>query len=986
MSGMPSQTETLSAVGTEILLTPLEAALYLGITPELLFFYTSRSFRKRSDEHRRLESRQSRGVTYFVRTELDDFNSYLHEPWANLGDARRDPPQKILAYLHAESGGACVRCGSGISVETAHIEAWATSHSNHHHNLLRICSSCHDEHDLHQSLPTEELRRLKVESIERLRTRLKMRLNAGTSCRAPAPSPLFSGRKTELIELLEALRTERFVMIRGAGGVGKTELTLQALAIVETGRAVLWIEVERYGSIDAVRTALDVAIREHAATPAPGDLITQLDAMQACLVLDGIEQLQKPSLDAIDDWIYDLQTRMGATQILVTSQVDLQRTRFDRQIYLGGLDDKASCQLLADFVRKETPFDCHSRNALVAFADGHPLTLRLAAMLVNFFGSGPATCDQINRHGVELFEAPKREVLDRRTSLSVCLSLAYEALGFNERRLLFLVANAPGGLFSALIVSGWQEISNGRMAIAGLKHWSLVHIEYPGEPAERIYTLSPIAKYVIARWRIDVPDETRALTKKIVSEFAVMAAVIEMRSENTADIPYMLARFELELPNILRVFDFAERYPDDADFGLFISAICSALMRYFFILRLGDAGTRTMLRGVRIALRDGKLKVASDLLTQMIGLMPRSENQAGLDSVVTILDEIERKANDAETRGNLSLVRALYARFAGDVPNTESHIRTAIKLYEEARTGDAKRSGVHQEPAADSNLECIENHLASSFGILGDALLAQGLYNDSAAAYRTSLSLLRGASIAVNNGQLLHQIGNCESQLGHHEDAAHYYIAAVECFHAVGMREYLSNALGELGHTMVAIGKNLPAIPSSHIINDGLADVTADLRRSYSTVQFDLEACATAIRKLFGLIVLASLSDDVHELATFSTQWKSEILEPAAVNATDHEWDKLAIYHLEGLLVLAETINSFEQHAKQGASSSITFEELAYVCQHQGPWADLRRLSFEWLSLYLRCKWGLAISTGQELRNAADRATSGKPFKIPGTD
>ena len=143
-----------------------DAALHLGITPELLFFYTSRSFQKRPGESRRLPTHEIEGSTRFHVSELDAFDRYLREPWAEVGEARRDPPPKVLAYLHAESGGSCMRCGSGISVQTAHIDPWAISRCNHHHNLLRICSACHNEHDAHHSLPTEELKKLKAEVVK----------------------------------------------------------------------------------------------------------------------------------------------------------------------------------------------------------------------------------------------------------------------------------------------------------------------------------------------------------------------------------------------------------------------------------------------------------------------------------------------------------------------------------------------------------------------------------------------------------------------------------------------------------------------------------------------------------------------------------------------------------------------------------------------------------------------------------------------------
>lgn len=968
----------------DTLLTPLEAAQHLGITPELLFFYTSKSFQKRPGTTRRLSAHSINGSTRFAQAELDAFDHYLREPWADKGEKRRDPPKKILAYLHAESGGACTRCGSGAGVETAHIDAWATSHSNHHHNLLRICSACHDEHDLHNSLPTEELRRLKATAIDQLRTKLQQRLGVLADCPLPAPDPLFVGRAIELEELREALRTERFILVRGPGGAGKTELVLQALANMETGRAVFWIEAERYGNIDAMRGALEVAIRGRTVAPTSTDLIGQLDAVHACLVFDGVEQLQGPALDAIDDWISELQAKLHTTQVLVTSQVDLQRACFDRYIYLHGLDAKASKRILEHFVRPGIPVDSHIEN-LVTFADGHPLTLKLTAMLVNFFGSGRSAYEQIERRGVELLEIQKRSSLDRRTSLRVCLSLAYEALTPDEQQLLFLVANAPGGLFSVWIESGHLGIANAQLASAGVRRWSLLQVTAPGKQNERYYVLSPIASYVISRWQTAAPNEAHSLAKELARHFAIMAAAIDSRSGNPIEIPYMVDRFKLELPNLLRVFDFAEREPEDAELSQFAGWICSALIRYFFITRLGATGSRLMLRGARIAIRDGKPKKASALLTQMVGLALRNNDRSQLDGVMALLNELERETTDAELRGNIALARGLAASLAGNAPSAEIHARSAISYFESAMICTKQETDCIEESAV-IDVEGIENNLSSSFSLLGDGLLAQGLYSDSAAAYHIALSWLRGASIAVNDGQLHHQIGNCESHLGNHKEAANSYKIATERFHSVGMHEYLSNSLSELGHTLLALGNiaDLPALPNASIITDGLADIAADLIRCYADIPFDLETCSRAIRKLFGLLVLASVNNQTQDLEELVASLDTELIEPAlsAIDVVSSQKDKFALYHLEVLLVLASAIADFERSAESNEINDHDVEMLAKLCHHQGPWGGIRTLSFQWLSFYLNHRWGLEVGTGDELRAAADHAAAGAPFTL----
>lgn len=363
-----------------------EAALHLGITPELLFFYTSRGFQKRPGEKRRLLTHEVDGSTRFSVSELHAFDSYLREPWAEVGEARRDPPPKVIAYLHAESGGCCMRCGSGVAVETAHIDSWASSRCNHHHNLLRICSACHSEHDAHHSLPTEELRKPKKLGIDRVRANLSSRLNLQPHFPLPTPDPLFVGRAEELARIRDSLRTDRYLLVHGPGGIGKTQLVLRALQAAETGRPVLWVEAGRFDSVEALRAALEISLRG-VKQAGSESLESALDKLQACLVIDGLEQLKAPGIDGFDDCITQLQARLTDTQIIVTSQADLALARIDYYVRLTGIEVAASEQILSHCLRPGTPTDASSLRELISFADGHPLTLRIQATLINYFGS-----------------------------------------------------------------------------------------------------------------------------------------------------------------------------------------------------------------------------------------------------------------------------------------------------------------------------------------------------------------------------------------------------------------------------------------------------------------------------------------------------------------------------------------------------------------------------------------------------------------------
>jgi tetratricopeptide (TPR) repeat protein len=939
-------------------LTAPEAALHLGISPELLFFYTSRNFQKEPKVNRRLPTHESEGSTRFLAAELDAFDRYLWEPWAAVGDARRDLPTKVLAYLHAESGGCCMRCGSGVAVQSAHIDPWANSRCNHHHNLLRICSACHNEHDSHHSLPTEELKKLKSFGIERLRGNLRSRLNLQSCFPLPSPYPLFVGRAEELQRLRESLRTNRYLLVHGPGGIGKTQLVLRALEAADTGRPVLWIEAEQYDGVDALRAALEVSLR-NVKQRGDGTLESVLDKLNACVVIDGLEQLKASDIEAIDDWITHLQNRLTDTQIIVTSQADLAQAQIDVYVRLAGIAIDAGAQILAHYLRPNTPADASSVAELIAFADGHPLTLRLEAMLINYFGSSTITLNQIRRRGADLLEIQKRSSQTRRTSLRTCLSLAYDTLLDDERKLLYVVANAPAGLFSQMLEDNQEWVNDGRSAIAAVWKWGLIEGTDRGEPRERVRMLSPIASYAIARWSQERPDDAKRLTMDLAENFAVMAAVISIHSEKNGGLPNMVARFEEELPNLLRVLDLAEKHLDNSRLGLMAAGTCAELMRYFFIIHLGHIGSQVMLRGARLALRDGMMKSASNLLAMTVGLAQRSQQRIDVAAAMALTDEIAQKSVDQVTLGNVALCRAIIGSLRDDNDIVRRQALKAIEYFKEALAFESKSSEEH------AGLDDIENNLSSSYGLLGGALLAQRDFAEAANAYRNSLELVRGQSVAVNVGQLKHQLGNCEAYLGNLEKAALCYTEAAKQFYAIGMRGYLGNALSEFGHLLLEFTPNSdwPSLPSNEIIEAGIDDVARTIEGCFGQYPFDIVACSTALRNLFGMIVLTSFRKAESMLA-FPKTLKTELVPWAkdAVYATENiAMDELsgdAVHELNALLNLEAAIAKFEGVARHTKFGPVGIAALTTACKRLGFFGGHPQRGKKWLHVYIKRRWG----------------------------
>ena len=616
------------------LLTDVEAAYLLGITHELIYAYTQHGC---GAEARKLSTVQREGGTYFDEAELEDFDRYLRRPWVAEGVKRPRVPEWLEAHLRAESGNQCLRCGAGRGVETAHIEAWSKSRSHHHGNLVRICAACHDEHDRHKSLPTVELRRIKNGGVTRTKARIARQMGLVESRFGPPPSESkFVGRTKELEMLCTALEKERAVLLQGSGGIGKTQLLLKALERRPAGGRVIWLDVEGYRSPEDLVTALTMSSAELEAGDTLERVVRTLDSEGCCVVLDGVERLAEAGLDAVDDLLADVRKKMRKAQLVVTSQVDLPRTDFDRKLALSGLDPESCRRLFRSLVRGDARLDGVSEAELLDFAEGHPLALRLIAALVEYLGSGRSALREIRREGARVVEIPKRAEQNRETSLDRCLSLAYRMLSAEERRLLFVIASCPGGLFAHQVEH--YGGSDAAMLVAALRRWSLVERRDVGVTIDRWYALSPIRSFAVRRWREASGAEARALANEMLRDFGLMACFIEAKTEDTSDVPNMVWRFWLEWRNFQLVVDEAEARPSDGDFALLASGVCSSMVGFCFVARLPKLGVRMMIRGAKIAMRAENWEDASGFIAEAAGLAQRSDDDRLASAVEELLE------------------------------------------------------------------------------------------------------------------------------------------------------------------------------------------------------------------------------------------------------------------------------------------------------------------------------------------------------------
>lgn len=139
------------------------------------------------------------------------------------------------------------------------------------------------------------------------------------------------------------------------------------------------------------------------------------------------------------------------------------------------------------------------------------------------------------------------------------------------------------------------------------------------------------------------------------------------------------------------------------------------------------------------------------------------------------------------------------------------------------------------------------------------------------------------------------------------------------------------------------------------------------------------DLCASTVRKLFGVIVVVSLTAQARAVGALSKHLSKTLLPDAARarSSIDHsEW--FAYAQLTNIVEFADTIGALDDRA----ISDHEIELLAMRCFRQSTWIDLRRRSFVWLEVYLRMKCPISDVTAGDLMNGSLIAHAGGPFRV----
>jgi predicted ATPase/DNA-binding XRE family transcriptional regulator len=323
---------------------------------------------------------------------------------------------------------------------------------------------------------------------------------------APSPPSNFVGRERERAELGASLRAGSCVTIWGSGGIGKTRLLYETLAVIgdrfPDGATIVELatltddaEVER-----AVAAAL--AIVEEADRPLADTIAAALSGRNALLAFDNAEHL----LLATARLIERLARSAPSLAFAATSREPL-RIACERVVALDPLpipdpDDRAlahapAVQLFYERAAsggarlRSTPEELREVATICAKLDAIPLALELAASRASLMT--PAQIANALDDRLRLLVRGTRTANARHATLLGTLEWSYALISDVERAVLRRVALWPGSwtLDDAVALAATDEIDRWAVieAVGGLVDRSLVVADEVDDARERRFRL-----------------------------------------------------------------------------------------------------------------------------------------------------------------------------------------------------------------------------------------------------------------------------------------------------------------------------------------------------------------------------------------------------------------------------------------------------------------------------------------------------------------
>lgn len=791
------------------LLNDTQAAKWLGITKELLYAYVKNAPKKNMGIDRKLSTMVREGKNFFYVEELEEFDKFLREPWSIPGDKRPEIPKYIKDYLITEIGGQCPITGKGSPLDNAHINDYAVSFSHHHHNLIRIAKDEHAKAD-QGIIPKELLWQTKQRLIDQIRKKLNLEDNAfRNSLRPPLPDQLFLGRTIELAQLVCLMETENLIVIQGIGGIGKTQLLLNALTTVCYHNPVIYVNIETVSTVKDLTMVLQSGLSELTGKPPTKSFIDEIADVTITLIFDSLERLLIPCRDEVEDLITMLITQTKGLQLIVTTQVSMSVfNHHQRTLGLTGIDEGPALSVLQSLLPPELPLNGDEVFWITEFCNGHPLSLKLMASLIKFWGSAKKTIEKINAQ--EILEQPLRRTHDKGTSLELCLSTVFECLSLDEKRLLFYVKCHPAGLNVDRFKASSKD-TKVDYHIAAVKQFFFLESDFDQFQFEFIAIPNPVRPFINTMAK-RFEEGIEAIEIQAYTDIMEEAVFIDSYFvEGWHDGPPTIGILKLDdsLPNILEAFHVAQQRTHglnnltDEGHKAYVSVIIgitAALGKFCFTRGYFEYGMMFAKAGIRANVL---LKQFDLVAQQYMYLAQIYERQFDLNNLKVIIDEmskISEETRNLQMQINLNWAKGRYALEGKQWADAKKYYSSALKLLGEDKIIKDYNSVAILPNDGDSsalgNIALLNSELGKVYEFSGDLIQAI-IY------YQKTLIVQKLFNDETNLLSTYHHLGYCMIHTGKMDEGLAMFFKTVEGFYRNRQFEYLANTLSELGRIII---------------------------------------------------------------------------------------------------------------------------------------------------------------------------------------
>lgn len=767
----------------------------------------------------------------------------------------------------------------------------------------------------------------------------------------PQPNALFIGREDELKSLHEQLGKQRVIIIEGIGGMGKTQLVLQALQTLND-MPTIWLDVESCRDVlDLKNTLLRVFLKENTDDKLEESLLELLSTLPPLrIIIDGLDRIATSQWDQASDFLSYLVRLTRTHQLLITTQIQMNDLDFEAfRLTLQPLSLADSAQILTS-ASEEIAIkvgDTSSLDWLLHFCDGHPLSLRLVLGLLRYYRNIEAVAKRLRANQAQALEDPHRNQQKTSTSLAVCLEVAYSHFSHQQQRLLQFVSCFPVGCID-IFSQEWQKSEDYETNVAELMRFFFIEMRQdPMRECQRLYLLNPIRHFVRSKWKMDAPSEAMDIQLAAAQTIEFHAGVVAFTNLNMKISTIGLETVDFELPNCLAAMEYATeveklRKAEHRDFKecLIIKVyLAYHLMSYFFVRIFLPYNLHFIQAGIDAGeqLGDGYLSEVMDLYNLLFSLEKRLNLYKERGVIETKLTSISAQtAND--------LVKALASRNLGDLKMDNRQYDEAIGFYNIAeqyfRNKLQGTSSYAEREDKEVDFPYFQGTLAIILAGKGRAYEYQRAYQNAIVHYSESIDLLKKIKDNFNIGSIYFHLGNCYGYLGKTKSAFEQYMTAINYFVYISNGQFLSNALCEIGELLDRTDFDLTSLKtafSEEMIALGLADASKEivhlLHRWKTNAPFRKESFPidfVLLRKILAITKLLSVTEHLELLETFASNiekgWVSPLLDTLLAKWRNTEeqssaysvlWKALQFIHdIQSVLMIAQSIPSMLREEK----------------------------------------------------------------------